>query len=408
MSFIQNMRVTTPVNTYIGPGSSRIVGPLLQNRGIDKVLVICDRNIETAGLLSDILESLRSAGCSIAVCSDIPTDPPDTVIDRVSALGWERRCQAVVAVGGGSCMDAGKCVAFLQRNPGRIRDYLTTPALPRRKGVPLVVIPTTAGTGSEVTFGVVVTDSESGRKIGAKGVEFLAAIGLIDPVLTLGLPPAVTASTAMDAFAHAVEAMLSGEVNPNCRLFALEAVRLISDNLEHVLADGRDVQRRQEMMYAAYLAGMALNDGSCNLGHALAHVLGGRYHIPHGEACAITIPMTIEYFAPIFPQRLRDLGRNMEIPLPRHLSAQETGRCVADAVRSLNRRIGIRTMAELGVPYGDLPGIAEQALKENIHSMLRPAIMRRKVGMEDLLRPMEKEYRGAPNPPGVPFPAETK
>lgn len=118
MSFIENMRVTTPVNTYIGPGSSRIVGPLLQNRGIDKVLVICDRNIETAGLLSDILESLRSAGCSIAVYSDIPTDPPDTVIDRVSALGWERRCQAVWPSGAAVVWTQGNAWHFSSAIPG--------------------------------------------------------------------------------------------------------------------------------------------------------------------------------------------------------------------------------------------------------------------------------------------------
>lgn len=372
-----------------------MVGRLIQEWGIDKVLVICDKNIEANGLLPAVMESLHSIGCSITVFSEIPSDPPDTVIDRVSALCWEKHCQAVVAIGGGSCMDSGKCVAFLQRNPGCIRDYLTIPSLPRQKGIPLIVIPTTAGTGSEVTFGTVVTDSQSGRKIGIGGTEFFATVGLLDPMLTIGLPAAVTASTAMDAFAHAVESMLSGKSNPNCQLFAREAVRLITDNLERVLANGQDIQWRQHMMYAAYLAGMSLNDGSCSIGHSLSHVIGSRYHVPHGVACALTIPITIEFFSTAFPDRIRALGESMNIFLSKDLSDQETGTCIADAVRSLNGRIGIQPLNKLGIPYDALPDIAKEALRENINSMLRPIIMCRSVEVSDLLEPLKKEYLAA-------------
>lgn len=211
----------------------------------------------------------------------------------------------------------------MQRNPGRIRDYLLDPTLPRRKGVPFIAIPTTSGTGSEVTFGVVITDSQSGRKIGAGGRNSLPP-PVFCPLLTVGLPRSVTASTAMDAFAHAVESMLSGKSNPTCRLFAGEAVRLIAGNLEAVLSNGQDVSRRQHLMYAAYLAAMSVNDGSCSLGHSIAHVLGAHYHIPHGAACAITVPMTIEFFASIFPERIRALGESMALPQMRPPARRRT------------------------------------------------------------------------------------
>lgn len=303
-----------------------------------------------------------------------------------------KRCQAVIAVGGGSCIDSGKCVAFMQRNPGRIRDYLLDPTLPRRKGVPFIAIPTTSGTGSEVTFGVVITDSQSGRKIGAGGPEFFASAGILDPLLTVGLPRSVTASTAMDAFAHAVESMLSGKSNPTCRLFAGEAVRLIAGNLEAVLSNGQDVSRRQHLMYAAYLAAMSVNDGSCSLGHSIAHVLGAHYHIPHGAACAITVPMTIEFFASIFPERIRALGESMGIATDEAAGPQENGIRIADAVRAMNRRTGIPTLSQLGVPRDDLPDIARQAWEENKHTMLQPAVMCRTVEASDLLASLEKEY----------------
>ena len=148
MNSVQTMRTTAPVKTYIGPDSSRMVGDLLREQGVDSVLIVTDKNIEAAGLLAGVEDSLRTAGCSFIVYDETPADPPDTAVDRMCALCWEKRCQAVIAVGGGSCIDSGKCVAFMQRNPGRIRDYLLDPTLPRRKGVPFIAIPTTSGTGS--------------------------------------------------------------------------------------------------------------------------------------------------------------------------------------------------------------------------------------------------------------------
>lgn len=392
MNSVQTMRTTAPVKTYIGPDSSRMVGDLLREQGVDSVLIVTDKNIEAAGLLAGVEDSLRTAGCSFIVYDETPADPPDTAVDRMCALCWEKRCQAVIAVGGGSCIDSGKCVAFMQRNPGRIRDYLLDPTLPSRKGVPFIAIPTTSGTGSEVTFGVVITDSQSGRKIGAGGPEFFASAGILDPLLTVGLPRSVTASTAMDAFAHAVESMLSGKSNPTCRLFAGEAVRLIAGNLEAVLSNGQDVSRRQHLMYAAYLAAMSVNDGSCSLGHSIAHVLGAHYHIPHGAACAITVPMTIEFFASIFPERIRALGESMGIATDEAAGPQENGIRIADAVRAMNRRTGIPTLSQLGVPRDDLPDIARQAWEENKHTMLQPAVMCRTVEASDLLASLEKEY----------------
>lgn len=392
MNLIENMRKTTPVNTYIGPDCSRMTGPLIREMGFTRAFVICDKNVRAAGLSDRVLDSLQEAGISFTIFDDIVAEPPDTVIDQISTHCRENLCQAVVSIGGGSCIDVGKSVAFLQKNVGGIRAYLMDPARPRTKGAPLIAIPTTAGTGSEVTYGVVVTNSETGEKKGIGGDSFFASAALLDPLLTLSLPPRVTASTAMDAFAHAVESMLGGNSNPNCQLFSLEAIRLISHSLTDVLDHGQDVEKRQRLMYAAYLAGMSLNDGSCNLGHSLAHAIGSQYHVPHGTACAITIPMTIEYFADLFPQRIQRIGESMGLLLQEDLDPQATAKRVADAVRELNRKIGIPSMAQLGIGYTDLPGLAEHALQENLSSMLRPSIMMRHLTEDDLLAPLQREY----------------
>lgn len=392
MNNIQTMRATTPVSTYIGPDSSRMTGRLVREMGYSRAFVLCDKAVRNVGHADRVLDSLREAAVSFTVFDDIVSEPTDALVTQISVLCRENLCQAVVAIGGGSCLDVGKSVAFLQKNVGSICDYLADPTRPREKGAPLIAIPTTSGTGSEVTHGLVVSDSMTGEKKGLGGSTFFASAALLDPILTLSLPPHVTASTAMDAFAHAVESMLSGNNNPNCRLLSLEAIRLIAANLPDVMADGQNIEKRQHLMYAAYLAGMSLNDTTCNLGHSLAHAIGGRYHIPHGTACAVTVPMTIACFAEVFPQRIRRIGESMGLSLPAQADPQAAAKQVADAVRELNRRTGIPSMFQLGIGYEELPGLAEYALRENISTMLRPAVVMRQLTADDLLLLLRREY----------------
>ena len=229
MSAIMNMRTTTPVNTFIGPGSSRMVGMLSEKVGAKTAFVVCDAGVKAAGLVDGILESLQEKNISAQVFDGVVADAPDTVVDQAADLCRSAGCQVVIGVGGGSSLDTAKSIAMLQNNPGKVSEYATNPKKPRVKGAKLILIPTTAGTGSETTTGAVVAVSPMGIKCGFTGPDLLPDFTLVDPLLTLGLPHSQTAATAMDAFAHCVESMLTGISNPVCDVLALEGIRLITN-----------------------------------------------------------------------------------------------------------------------------------------------------------------------------------
>ena len=391
MSII-NMRTVTPVNTFLGCGSSRLAGKLVSGMNLSKVLLVCDESVKAFGLVDGVLESLQEAKVSIVMYDGVQPDPPAAMIDEVAALCKKEGCQCVISVGGGSVLDTGKFAALLQANPGSICGYAANTAAPRVKGIPFIAVPTTAGTGSEVTSGAVVT-LPNGVKVGVSGPELFATAALLDPALTLGLPKGGTASTAMDAFAHAVEAMLSGIGNPICDILSLQAVHLIAKSLKKAVDNGQDEHARQDLMLAAYLAGMSLNDGGCNYGHAIAHIIGAKYHLPHGAVCAVAAPMVIEYFAEAFPEKIRQIGQAMELSLESGLDPKACAKKVADAVRELNDSVGIRPLSALGVRYEDLPMLAEAILQEPCVMVLRMTLPEAQITAEDFLLPLQREFQ---------------
>lgn len=392
MNSIMNVRENAPANTFIGPGSSCMAGLLCEQMGLKKAFIICDAGVKQAGLVDGILKSLEEKGVSTYLFDRVTADAPDTAIDAAAEICREQTCQVVIGVGGGSSLDTAKCVAMLQNNPGKIAEYVTDPNKPRAKGAPLFLIPTTAGTGSEVTYALVVAVESMGAKLCIGGKDLYADVALIDPMMTLSLPRKQTASTGMDAFAHCVEAMLSGIANPICDLFSLEGIRLITNNLEKVMENGKNVEARQNVMLAAYLAGMSVNDGGCNFGHALAHVIGAEYHIPHGELCAVALPMVIEYFAEIFPEKIRKIAEAMGIQMPFAANNAETAAIVADAVRALRTRLGLPKFSDFAFGYEDLPRLSEMIMTDNCVNALRLSVPNHQVTPEDFLIPMQKEY----------------
>lgn len=392
MSTIMNMRETSLVNTFIGPGSSRMVGTLGEQLGAKKVFVVCDVGVKEAGLVDGILESLKEKGISAYLFDRVTADAPDTAIDEAAELYREQGSQLIIAVGGGSTLDTAKSIAMLQNNPGKISEYTLDPTKARVKGARSILVPTTAGTGSEVTTGASVAIPSMGIKSACSGRDLLADFALIDPLLTLGLPRRQTASTAMDAFSHCVESMLSGLSNPICDILSLEGIRLIINNIEKVMENGDDVEARQDLMLAAYLGGMSLNDGACNFGHAIAHTLGAKYHIPHGVLCGIALPMVIEFFAEIYPDKIRKIARAMGVALPADAGNADAAAITANAVRALNAKLGLPKFCELGFSYEALPELSRLIMDDPCIYILRMSVPGQEVTPKDILVPMQKEY----------------
>lgn len=392
MSAIMSMRETSPVKTFIGPDSSRMAGMLCEQMGLSKAFVVCDAGVKQAGLVDGVMESLKEKGISAYLFDRVTADAPDTAIDEAADLCKEQGCQVVIGIGGGSTLDTAKCVALLQNNPGKIAEYVLDPTKTRVKGAKLILVPTTAGTGSDVTNALIIAVSSKGAKIGIGGKELYSAISLLDPLLTLSLPRKQTASTAMDAFSHCVESMLSAISNPICDILSLEGIRLVVNNIEKVMENGNDVETRQNIMLAAYLGGMSLNDGACNFGHALAHTLGAEYRIPHGELCAVALPMVIEYFAEIFPEKIRKIAKAMGLEPPASASNAEIAAITADAVRALRARLGLSKFSDFAFGYEDLPRLSEMIMGDTCIGALRISVPNHEVTPEDFLIPMQKEY----------------
>lgn len=269
----------------------------LENLGVSRVLVITDTRIRSLGLADIVLSALADSRIESAVVfDDVPVDSSVETANAVARFYTENRCNGVVAVGGGSVLDTAKgaCIV-LATGADDLGDHRGSEVLSNMPLPPLVAVPTTAGTGSEVTGVAVVKDTERDVKLAFVSFDLQPHVAVLDPRMTTGLPPRVTASTAMDALVHAVEATSCNQRNPLSDAYASSAIRLIRENLTAVLSDGRDAGARLAMANAALMAGVAFSNAMVGVVHALGHACGGIARVAHGDAMAILLPHCMEY-----------------------------------------------------------------------------------------------------------------
>ncbi len=394
MSSIRFINNSSPVKTYIGVGASAMAGGILRENGIGKAMLVCDETVLKFGLADSVIKSCEENGVELVIFDKVMPDPVDTMIDEACALYKEEGCQGVIAEGGGSVLDTGKCVSMLAKNPFNISYYVMSPMNPFAKGDFLLTIPTTSGTGSEVSNGAIVTVSRTGTKGGIGGPNLFADMALCDPLLTRTMPKAGTAATGMDVFAHAIEALLNAYTNPLNDTIAYDAIRLVVNNIKRAVDNGKeDIEARENMMIAAYYGGMNINDGPCNYGHSIAHTIGAQYHAPHGAVCAIASPLTIEHYQYYFPEKVRKIGEVMGLDIPADATPREVGTIVADGIRELNKSIGIPTLADFGIKYEDLPSIARLIPYDVTMYTVKATMPDRFFTSDDFLIPLQREYR---------------
>ncbi|OYX87413.1 MAG: alcohol dehydrogenase [Rhizobiales bacterium 17-65-6] len=261
---------------------------LFRQAGARHVAVVTDAGLVRAGLVEPVVAQLRAAGLAVTVHDAVVADPPEPVIEAAVARLQAAKVDAVLGLGGGSAMDTAKLVAYLLRSPAPLAELYGI-GLAQGQRLPLILTPTTAGTGSEVTPISIVT-TRGDEKKGVVSARLLPDVAVLDPLLTLGLPPEVTAATGIDAMVHAIEAFTSARLkNPMSDVLAKQALTLLSANLPKVLADGGNVAARGDMLLGSCLAGMAFANAPVAAVHALAYPLGGRYHIPHGLSNALML-----------------------------------------------------------------------------------------------------------------------
>ena len=292
-----------------GPGSIARLPEFMREKGAEKVLVVTDNNLMKLGLLDKMLQSLKEAGFDYCIFSDIAVNPTSNDVEAGFKVWKENACQCIVAFGGGAPMDCAKAIAAKAVHPNKTVAQLQGVLKVHHKIPLFFAIPTTSGTGSETTVAAVITDSATHHKASINDPSILPKYAILDPELTMGLPPFVTATTGMDALCHAVEAYTNHTYNtPLEDKLAKDAVKLIHENLLKAYHDGSDLEARQNMQRAAFFAGRAFTRGCVGYVHATGHTLGGLYGVPHGLAMSIILPHVMRQFGPAVFDKLADLA----------------------------------------------------------------------------------------------------
>jgi len=264
--------------------------------GGSKILLVLDQGLKGAGVAQKVVAPMETHDISYVTYDQVTSEPEPTLADEGAALAREQACDLVVGVGGGSSLDVAKAIAMLAKNEGKAEDYIGLETVPS-PGLPTIMIPTTAGTGSEVTFTAVFTMRDKKKKGGINSRFLYPDLALLDPLLTLSLPPNITATTGMDSLTHAIEAFTSLQSNPMSDLVAREAIALVGANLKTAFASGDDLEARREMLLASLMGGLALASAGVTACHALAYPLGAFFDIPHGLANAVLLPYIMGYNA---------------------------------------------------------------------------------------------------------------
>ena len=359
------LRAALPVLPYREPQVFHSCGELstvFQKENTRRVLIVTDAGIVRSGIAAQLEAVLDEDDISYAVYDQ--TRPNPTVVNVEQALSLYRRyrCQALIAIGGGSSMDCAKAVGARLARPGTPLGKLKGTLRILRPLPTLIAIPTTAGTGSETTLAAVITDTQAQHKYVMNDFVLIPKYAVLDARLTLSLPPHLTATTGMDALTHAVEAYIGRSTTRQTRQESLEATRLVFANVERAYRNGKDYEARSNMLTAAYRAGIAFSRSYVGYVHAVAHSLGGQYNIPHGLANAVLLPYVLESYGSCIHRKLHDLAVAAGIASPQDEDAGAAAKFIR-AIRQLNARMGIPETLE-GIRPEDIPVMAAHAEKE--------------------------------------------
>ena len=356
--------ISLPRLLRIGGGALGETGEVLNLLGLSRALIVTDPMLVKLGIADRLQALLKTRGIAATVFSDTVPEPDTTAVDRAREAVTAGTYDCLIGLGGGSPIDTAKAVAVLAKQGGRMRDY-KAPAQNAGPALPVIGIPTTAGTGSEVTRFTVVTDAETSEKMLCIGQSFLPVAAIVDYELTLSKPARLTADTGVDALTHAIEAYVSRRANPFSDGFALSAMRAIAGNLRRAYATPDDRAAREAMMLGATQAGIAFSNSSVALVHGMSRPIGAHFHVPHGLSNAMLLPAVTAFSAPAAPSRYADCARAMGVA-PHGADDAAAVAALLDELRALNADLSVPGPKAWGIDAarwtGLLPTMATQAL----------------------------------------------
>ena len=383
--------IALPRILRLGGGASRQLPDLLAGLGLSRPFLVTDAFLSESGLLDPLLQDLKAAGLAVRVFTGTVPDPTVASIEAGLAALQQGDHDCVVGFGGGSPLDSAKAIAMLAVHGGRMADY-RMPHVQDAPGLPVIAIPTTAGTGSEATRVCVITDEATNEKMLCAGLAYLPVAALVDYERTLAKPPRLTADTGIDSLTHAIEAYVSRRANPFTDGIALSAMRLIAPNLRRVWADPSDRPAREAMMAGALQGGIAFSNSSVALVHGMSRPIGAHFHVPHGLSNAMLLPAVTAWSAPFATRRYADCARAMGIAAEGEGDQSAVVRLVEELV-ALNRDLEVPTPASHGIDgdrwHGLITTMCEQALASG-----SPANNPRVPTLDDMARLYQQVWSG--------------
>jgi alcohol dehydrogenase class IV len=360
-----NATIASPRLILLGGGTVRQIADVLGKFGLSRPLVVSDPIMVSTGLIQRALDPLTQAGIAARVFSDTVSDPTDTVIEAgVAELRAGGDFDCLIGFGGGSPIDTAKAIAILAAGGGKMRDY-KAPVAADQGALPIIAIPTTAGTGSECTRFTVITDTERDEKMLIAGLGALPLAAIVDYELTYTVPPRTTADTGVDSLTHALEAYVSKRANPFSDALALSAMELIGRHIRTAYAEPRNAAAREGMMLGATQAGLAFSNSSVALVHGMSRPIGAHFHVPHGLSNAMLLPAITRYSVPSAEARYAEAARRVGFAAPGDADAVAAAKLVT-GLEALNKELSVPTPADYGIKEADWNGkmalMAEQAL----------------------------------------------
>lgn len=357
---MQTYTINFPKRVISGMGSINQIYDILKENKVKNVSILTDRGVFETGIVDKILDTLRDF--NINIIKDVPPEPEKNQVIKIYNELKNFNLDLIIAVGGGSVIDTTKIVASLLKNEGYLSDILDSKLI-TRKGIPFISVPTSAGTGAEATPNAIVLVPEKQLKVGIVSTCFISDYVILDPDMTLKLPPSITAATGLDAFCHAIECFISKKANPFSDLYALKAIELITQNIKVAYDNGENVEARGNMLLAAFYGGLAIASASTVAVHALSYPLGGTYRIPHGVSNAMLLPYVMEYNADAIQDKLVKIAIVMGIDV-----SGKTGMKISEEVIikifDFVKYLGIPSdLSKYGVEYSDLDSLVDSAFE---------------------------------------------
>ena len=385
---MDNFTFNTVSDIEFGAGFSSNLGKIISKMGLRKAFIVTDPGILAHGLMDKALSDLNKLKISYEILSKVTADPPEEIVlDACNRLILSK-CDLVVGFGGGSSMDVAKIIAILAKEKQTLAEMYGVDNIVGTR-LPLIQIPTTAGTGSEATMVSIITTGRT-TKAGAVSRVLLADKIILDPLLTIGLPSSITAATGVDAMVHAIEAFTSKRLkNPISNMLAVEALKLMSKNIEMAVTDGQNIDARSAMLIGAMKAGQAFANAPVAAVHALAYPLGGNYHIPHGLTNSLVLPHVLRFNMDEASKLYSELAHvvlfDREVPQ----DEKQASEMLVSYFENLPKRLGLQTtLREMNIPFEDLPRLAEEAMLQQRLLINNP----RELNLENALEIYKQAY----------------